>query len=440
MKYDIVIMGGGIGGCTAATESAKQGLRTAIIEMNEIGGVCLNKGCIPMKKSKIIAMNAQNSYGANWEGIAEQIQSDVTELRLKMEKYIQGLSIDLYRGQSSFVNDHTVVVGDSILEAEYIIIATGSRPIVPKCLSDLPRLSTIDDFVSSFPTIPKDVVIIGAGISGIELAYVLQLAGTDSIVIVEQNERILSSMWSETERIVERQLYEHGIELIKGVQVTTAEEDMERVFLFLDNGDVLETGYVITACGRKENTNGLRLENTGVKIENNRIITDERHCTAVKNIFAVGDVAGKMKLAYLAAAQARNVICEIVGKAYKKAEQIFPQCLSLWTSIGVVGKSETLCLQENIKVKKQTYSACNEGAWHIAGDVSGIIYMVFREDNHQIQGAMVCAENDTEQLINLLTIVINQGMTMEDLAAQVFFHPSYSEAIAEAADLSEIQM
>lgn len=438
MKYDVVVMGGGIGGCTAATESAKQGLRTAIIEMDEIGGVCLNKGCIPMKKSIIIATNTQNGYGSrsHQEEISEQIKSDVTELRLKMEEYIQRLGIDLYRGQSRFVNEHTIAVGDSVLEAEYIIIATGSRPIVPDCLSDLLRLSTIDDFLSSFSVVPKDVVIIGAGISGIELAYVLQLAGTDSIVIVEQNQRILSSMWSETERIVEKQLCEHGIELIKGVQVAAAEEDMERVFLFLDNGDVLETGYVITACGRKGNTNGLRLENTGISIEKNRIITDARHCTTAKNIFAVGDVACEMKLAYLAAAQARNVICEIVGKMYKKAEQIFPQCLSLWTSIGVVGKSEALCLQENIKVKKQTYSACNEGAWHIAGDAKGIIYMVFREDNHQIQGAMVCAKYNAEQLINILTIAINQCMTMEDLAAQVFFHPSYSEAIAEAAYLS----
>jgi len=426
--YDLLVIGAGIAGYTAAIAAAENGLKTAIMEKKNIGGTCLNNGCIPM-----MFFRKSNLRNLKDKDLVIQLRTKLQEKELLLREIIHKkleYSVDIYNGAASFLSEHSVSVLGNEITSEKILIAVGTMPVVPEKLRSLKNMATINDFLNHFQVL-DDVVIVGAGTAGLEIACILHDAGSKNITIIEKNSHVGGGLWPEAERLILKELKDNGIDIILCGEIESAQEDEDGIYLFLKNQGVIEAGFVITACGSEADLHDLKLENAGIEVENGHIATDSNHVTSKNNIYAAGDSAGEIRLAHTAKIQAINAVNHMVGKPLTD-ENIYPRCLHLKKEIACVGKSLEKCGYLGIKAQKEIYKTSYDAAWVIDDEPDGQIMLVYEKATHVVLGAMVYGMN-AENLINTLCLGISVGISTEKLAKQVFFHPSHAEALANTA-------
>lgn len=445
--YDLIVIGAGVGGYTAAIRAAKEKMKVAIVEKDKVGGTCLNRGCIPTK----YMINAAGRYRSCLENLETQkyhgeIELDYGNILQDMEKKVERLSkgiqslisagkIDFFRGNATFADDGGVLIDcNTTIYADNIIIATGSEPGT----LDIPGINsegvyTTDNIFREMKKIPQSLLIIGAGAAGLEMAFLFADLGTQ-VTLVECSDRFLGMADTDVDGVLRKAMKKHGINYYLSSRVAEIVPDDElRINVKLPSEELwLKAQMVMVATGRNAVLRSLSLEKAGVKTTNYEIPVDENFQTNVLGIYAIGDVNRKNMLAYAAAAQGIHVVGHILGKQFQK-ETLIPSCIFTNPEIGIVGLTEERAREENIEISVGKFLMSANGRSVTEGH-DGFVKLISDADTGEILGG-TCVCHAATELISQITIAIQNEMTVEQLRRTIFPHPTYSEAIGEAAEM-----
>ena len=414
IKYDVVIIGGGPGGYSAALKAAKNGLKTLLVERSKIGGVCLNEGCIPTKTLLYSAKILDSARSGEKYGItAENITIDHAKVVKRKDKVVKiltsGIKSSLEKASVTVLNETAtlvkdgVMVGDSIYSAKNVIIATGSSAI-------LPGIKGIEHAITSrealaLTEVPKSLTVVGGGVVGLELASYFNSAGAE-VTVVEMLPKIGGSLDSELAENLMNLLQKKGIKFMLNARIE----------------EVKSGETVLMAVGRVPNVSEIGLEDIGVKFDNKGIVTNDRCETNVKGIYAIGDVNGKSMLAHTAYREADVCMNNILGREDRVDYATIPSVIYTNPEIAWVGASAEE--GEVVKIPMRysgRYLAENEG-----GD--GICKVVL-DKNRRILGVHMAANYASEIIYGAGMLL---GVKAEEIEKIVFPHPTVSEIIREA--------
>ena len=455
MKYDIVVIGSGPGGYVAAIKAAQNGMKTAIVEGAELGGVCLNWGCIPTKamvKSAQVFHYAQSAamYGieldceprasiekivARSRGVADTMSKGVAFLMKKN-------GIDVIAGWGRLAGEGRVEVKgndgtEQILEAGHIILATGSRP------KEMPFMP-IDGhkIISSrqalvLDKLPESMVVVGSGAIGCEFAYLYATLGV-KVTIVEYLSQLLPVADDDISKALERIFRKMKATVltdttVRGVGINS--EGKCEVSVSGKKGEqVLMCDIVLSAVGVKSNLENLGLEESGVKSEYDKVVVDEFYRTNVKGVYALGDITAGPALAHVASAEAICCVENICGRPVKPLDySTIPSCVYTWPEIAMVGMTEKQAAEAGIEVRVGQFPYTASGKATAAGDRDGFVKLIFDAANNKLIGAHMMGGNVTEMLAEP-TLAKAAGLTAADIMHTIHAHPTMSEAIMEAAE------
>lgn len=423
--YDLVVIGAGWAGFNAAIRAKELGLKVCLIDSSEIGGTCLNRGCIPtktllqsakvfsaVKKSNIFGIESANP-SVNFLKVQERKDKIISQLRSGMQFLLKG--VDFINAEAKILNPGEVDAGGNVLNAKNIIIATGSKPYELKGLEfDGKRVISSDDLLK-IKEIPSSLLIVGGGVIGCEFASLFSTFGTE-VTIVELTPQLLPNEDPEIAKKLESAFKK------KGIKVNTS-TDIKSV-------DTSKYALVLACVGRIPRISGLGLESLGVEIEKNKIPVDEYLRTGVKNIFAAGDCTGKIMLAHYAAYQGRICAENIAnpGKLKKADNTIVPNCIFTDPEISSVGKSPGDAALD-VNIKKFDFRGC--GMAHVLDEADGFIKITSDDKSDEILGASIIGPKATE-LISVFAAAITNKLKASQLKETIFAHPTISESIHEA--------
>ena len=445
--YQLLVIGAGPGGYVAALKAAKLGLKTAIVESRDVGGTCLNRGCIPTKAllhtAEVYTQAKEGAFlGVNAEGIsvdfaaAQRRKNEVTEkLRLGIEGLFKQKKVDLLRGIGTILAPGKVSVDGNEYTADHILIATGSIPARPP-IPGLEHALTSDDLLEGEGRMFSSLVIIGGGVIGVELASVYNALGCH-VTILEAMDRILPNMDREICQNLTMILKKRGVEIYPSSMVSAVEkmEDGTLSVRYTNKGteNTAQGEAVLCAIGRRANTAGLFGEDFSLDMERGRILTDENFQTSVPGIYAIGDVTAKIQLAHVASAQGTACVEKLAGKAAPADLALIPSCIYTSPEIACIGitADEAKAAGRSVKVGKFVMFA--NGKTVISNGERGFIKIVADAESGVVLGAQLMCERATDMISQLTTAVAN-GLTAEQLLAVVRPHPTFEEGIGEALD------
>ena len=429
MKTDIIIIGSGPGGYRAAGYALQQGKQVVIIEKAEAGGTCLNSGCIP---TKCLAHDAE-ANASDFPAAAERKRNVMNQLRQGIEQLLSAPGITLVRGEATFKDARTVTVDGIDYEADDIIIATGSSSKMPPVEGiDNPRVITSTEALN-FQTLPAEIVIIGAGVIGMEFASILSRFGA-KVSVIEYLKECLPVIDKDIAKRVRKQ-----IEKLQGVtfymdSAVKAINDNEVVFVSNKNGK--ETRLECPACpvliatGRKPNIEGLNLEAAGVEYSPKGITVNDNMLTSVPHIYAIGDVTGRQMLAHAATFMGFRAVNAIVGKADKIRFDIMPSAIFTYPEAAAVGLTEDQCKQQGIECRAlKGYYRANGKALAI-DEPEGMVKLVAGADG-KILGCTSYGAHSAD-IVQEVTAYMNCNATVADIADSVHIHPTLSEILQDA--------
>lgn len=429
MKTDIIIIGSGPGGYRAAGYALQQGKQVVIIEKAEAGGTCLNSGCIP---TKCLAHDAE-ANASDFPAAAERKRNVMNQLRQGIEQLLSAPGITLVRGEATFKDARTVTVDGIDYEADDIIIATGSSSKMPPVEGiDNPRVITSTEALN-FQTLPAEIVIIGAGVIGMEFASILSRFGA-KVSVIEYLKECLPVIDKDIAKRVRKQ-----IEKLQGVtfymdSAVKAINDNEVVFVSNKNGK--ETRLECPACpvliatGRKPNIEGLNLEAAGVEYSPKGITVNDNMLTSVPHIYAIGDVTGRQMLAHAATFMGFRAVNAIVGKADKIRFDIMPSAIFTYPEAAAVGLTEDQCKQQGIECRAlKGYYRANGKALAI-DEPEGMVKLIAGADD-KILGCTSYGAHSAD-IVQEVTAYMNCNATVADIADSVHIHPTLSEILQDA--------
>jgi dihydrolipoamide dehydrogenase len=452
MQYDLIVVGSGPGGYVAAIRASQLGMRTAIVECAEVGGVCLNRGCIPTKsllRSVQIVDDIVHStdYGIIDKGayfdidlVVERVQNISATMSKGINMLLKKNKIDLIQGYGRLKSPNTVEVsGEESCEitATHIIIATGARP------KELPSMSIDEKYLLTyrtalFPdTIPESMVIVGSGAIGVELAYFYNSINT-KITLVEFMPNIVPLEDEEVSAQLSRSLRKKGIKVMtnSSVNSVTVDENKEQCVVEISTKKGSETvvcSKVLFAVGIVANIEDIGLENLGIEIEKGKIKTDLFYRTNVKGVYAIGDVISTPALAHVASSEAVVCVEKIAGLDVEPIDyNRIPSCIYTTPEIASVGMTEKQANEAGFAVKTGRFPYSASGKAAASGHREGFAKLVFDEKTDTLLGAHLIGAGVTE-IISGLTLAMNLGATGKQIMKTIHPHPTMSEAVAEAA-------
>ena len=444
--YELLVIGGGPGGYEAALRAARLGLKTALAENRDLGGTCLNRGCIPTKSllhAAEIAVSLEK--GGEWGIATENLsvdfaalhrkKSEVTEkLRAGVEGLLKQKKVDVLRGTGTILAPGRVAVDGVEYGADHILIATGSVPARPP-IPGLERAITSDEALSDQARAYRSLVIIGGGVIGVELACVYQAMGCQ-VAIVEAMDRILPNMDREICQNMTMILKRRGVAVNTGCMVSAVEQDEDGLtvrYTCKDQPREARGEAALCAIGRRPNTAGLFGEGFSVDMERGRILVDDAFQTSVPGVYAIGDVSGKIQLAHAATAQGAACVERLAGREPLVEVNLVPSCIYTSPEIAAVGitADEAKAAGRAVKVGKALMSA--NGKTVIAAGERGFIKIVADASTGVILGAQLMCERASDMLSELTEAVVN-GLTARQLARVMRPHPTFEEAVSAAVE------
>lgn len=429
MKTDIIIIGSGPGGYRTASYALQQGKQVVIIEKAEAGGTCLNSGCIP---TKCLAHDAEVN-ASDFPAAAERKRNVMDQLRHGIEQLLAAPGITFVRGEAAFKDARTVIVNEEEYEADDIIIATGSSSKMPPVEGiDNPRVITSTEALD-FQSLPSEIVIIGAGVIGMEFASILSRFGA-KVTVIEYLKECLPVIDKDIAKRVRKQ-----IEKLQGVtfymdSAVKAITDNEVVFTSNKNGKETRLECpgcpVLVATGRKPNIEGLNLEAAGVEYSPKGITVNDNMLTSVPHVYAIGDVTGRQMLAHAATFMGFRAVNAIVGKADKIRFDIMPSAIFTYPEAAAVGLTEDQCKQQGIECRSlKGYYRANGKALAIE-EPEGMVKLVAGADG-KILGCTSYGAHSAD-IVQEVTAYMNCNATVADIADSVHIHPTLSEILQDA--------
>lgn len=448
-KYDLIVIGAGPGGYVGAIRAAQLGKKTALIENRQVGGTCLNRGCIPtktlmhsaelleqIKKSSVLGINVEHC-SVDMEKLRDRENKVVAYMRDGIQRLLKGNKIDLIYGKGTIVGAHTVRVGTDLYEADNILIATGSVPLRPPIPGlDLPGVVTSDEILAELSAY-ESLVIIGGGVIGVEMATIFCSLGCQ-VTIVEALDRILAAMDREIAQNLSLLMKKRGIKIYTGAAVSrieAAEAGLAVKFMVKGREETAKAQGVLAAVGRKPLTEDL-FDGVDVDMQQGFIAVDQQFCTSIKNIYAVGDVIGGTQLAHKAEAEGKAAAEGICGLKPTVNTACVPACVYTTPEIASVGITADAARRAGFAIKTGKYIMNGNGKTVISQGERGFIKLVFDEKTEVLLGAQLMCERATD-LISELTTAIVHGLTRSQLVAVIRPHPTFAEAVTEAAEAAD---
>lgn len=453
-EYQLIVIGAGPGGYEAAIRAAQLGLTTALIERREVGGTCLNRGCIPTKAMlhsaqlyreaanfELFGLHTENT-SFDWAKVHQRKNDVVVKLRTGIEQLIKANKIDFFNNFASILGKNDIQLDqDEVIRGENILIATGSVPARPPIPGlDLPNVVTSDELLddphfTQTDSLAKEILIIGGGVIGVEFASVFSSFGCH-VTIVEAMERILPTMDREISQSLNMVLKKRGVSIHTGAMVEKLEQDENGLVChFTEKGkaQAVPAQQVLVAIGRRPNTQGLFAEGFEVACERGRIVTDENFRTSVDSIYAIGDVTSKIQLAHMASAQGICAVHTIAGQKPPIDLRYVPGCIYTDPEIASVGITENEAKQQGIPVKKGKFLMTGNGRSLIDEQERGFIKVLAHQETDVILGAQLMCSRATDIVAELATAIVN-GLTCAQLAGVIRPHPTFCEGVTEAVE------
>lgn len=446
--FDIVIIGGGPGGYVAAIRGAQLGGKIALIEKDTVGGTCLNRGCIPtkamlasadvynkVKEAADFGVSVEN-YSVSLEKIVERKDAIVKQLTGGVASLLAHHKVTVFNGNGVIKDNNSVEVTKAdgsveLVEAKNIVIATGSEAATIAALGyDGVNVMTSTEMLN-LKEQPKSLLIIGAGVIGCEFASVFSSLGTQ-VTLVEALDRVLPMVDEEISKRFTMFLKKKKIGVNTGVMVEKVVKGSEGMVVSLNNGKELVADKVLIGIGRTYNSKGIGLENVGVEVgKRGDILTDTKMKTNVENIYAIGDVNGKMLLAHAASAQGNTVVENILKGKDEDADVTFvPSAVYTFPEISFIGLNEQEAREKyDVKIGKFPFTASGKAL--CIGEKDGFIKVIAEAGTDKILGVQIMGPHATD-LICEAVLAIRKGLSVEDVAKTIHAHPTISESMMEA--------
>jgi len=451
-EIDVVIIGGGPGGYVSAIKAAHLGLKAVLVEKDKLGGVCLNRGCIPTKALVSTAEMLNHLKRAEEFGIQVKDYSFDFPAIMKRKKIItQRLSsgvgqlmkanqVRVIRGEGQIVEPGKVEVTDSVGEKEVIktkniIIATGSSVMkLPIPGIDNEGVITSDEALS-LSELPSRMLIVGGGVVGIEFAGIFKALGVE-ITVVEMLPRILLPIDEEIARRLTQLLKRKGIEILtdcKVKEIKNTNQNLE-VLVSTNNGEKkLETEKVLLAAGRVPELGNIDIQKLGIELDRKAIKVDEKMRTNIPGIYAVGDVVGKIMLAHVASREGIIAVENIAGKETLMDYKVVPNCVFSMPEVASVGLTEEEAQKENNNIKVSKFPFMANGKALSMGETEGMVKIIADADTLELLGVHILGAHASD-LIAEGTLALSMEATAFEIVNTIHAHPTLAEAIAEAAE------
>lgn len=454
-KYDLVVLGGGPGGYVAAIRAAQLGYKTAVVEKDNLGGICLNWGCIPtkslLKNAELydLAKNHSDEFGLSFSDLKFDFNKIIKRSREVSEKIVNGVQflmkknkIDHIQGFGKFTAKNKLEILDKDqkkideVEGKHIIIATGARPRAVDAIPiDRKNIITSTEAMS-LDKQPEKLIVIGAGAIGVEFAYFYNVLGTE-VTIVEMLDNILPIEDKEVSDTLTRSFKKRGIKIHTGTKVEKAEVKGKSLIVTIEkNGkkEELKADKVLSAIGVQGNVKGIGLEDIGVEIERNHIKVDKKtYKTNVEGVYAIGDVIGPPWLAHVASHEGIHCIETIHGLDHPAIDyNSIPGCTYCQPQVASIGLTEAKAKEEgyDVKIGKFPYSASGKAG--AIGEREGFVKIIFDAKYGEILGAHIIGAEATEMIAEI-GLAKSLEATYETILRTVHAHPTLSEMVMEAA-------
>ncbi|RUM59797.1 MAG: pyridine nucleotide-disulfide oxidoreductase [Persephonella sp.] len=453
--YDLVIIGYGPGGYSASLLALRKGLNIAIVEESKLGGNCLNRACIPTKYywtgAKFIEkLDVLSNYGIfidknkiDFKQAFEKKNEAIKYLRKSLRQLLKSKKVNVYKGKGKIIDKNKILVVDkdgnqSIVEAKNIIIATGSKPnSVGNLKLDNKYIMSTDFLLEKLDNLPKSVLIVGGGVAGCELGYILNKYGVN-VYIVELKDRLLPS------RDVSKDISRHLLRKFKKLGIktffnTTIEDyKIENGFIDvkLSNGENLKVGKIVLSVGRVPNSDNI--DEIGIEKDNKGFIKVNQFLqTNYSNIYAIGDVIKSPMLAYTSSMEGEIAVKNILGEKIQPSYEYIPYAIFSAYEIAYIGLNEETAKEKGINITYGMYSySFNEKAVD-ESDTDGFIKLFFDKSDKRFLGGYIMGSFASE-LMHLLEIALRESYTAEQLHNLIYFHPSITEIIPFASyDVAE---
>lgn len=428
MNYELAIIGAGWAGFNAAIRAKELGLKTCLIEKAQVGGTCLNRGCIPTKaliqSAKVFTLCKKSanfgietaSPAANFIKIQERKDKVIQQLCQGIQFMLKG--IDFINAEAQILSPTEIKAGSQDIKTKYLLIACGSKPIELKSLKFDGKKVLSSDEILNLKEIPKSLLIIGGGVIGCEFASLFSALGTQ-VSVVEMMPQLLPGTDREIAKKLESTYKKKSIKVSTNTDATTL--------------DLSAYELVLLAIGRAADTEGLCLDKIGIKLERNKILIDDYLKTNIPNIFAAGDCTGKIMLAHYASYQGR-IAAENIAQPQisKKADNnAVPNCIFTDPEIAGIGLSEETAVNQGIEIRVNKFDFLGSGMARIMDESDGFIKIITDKKSDRIIGASIIGPKATE-LIGILTLAVSIGLKTSQIKEVIFAHPSLSEAIGDA--------
>jgi pyruvate/2-oxoglutarate dehydrogenase complex dihydrolipoamide dehydrogenase (E3) component len=447
----VVILGGGPAGNTCATVAATLGAQVTLVERDVIAGAAHLWDCIPSKSmiatgGELTELDRAHVMGLRAEGdidldaLRERVSSIEQKLHNSIVELLESQKVRLLRGTGRLKGPHEIVVetasGIEELEADFIVVATGSRPRVPEFAPvDGERVLTTRQAYPP-PELPEHIIVIGSGVTGVEFTHMFEALGSKVTLLISR-QQVLPLKDPEVAAALEEEFMRQGVTLLKGARACGIERTGDAVRVTCEDGRFVEGSHAVLAVGSIPNSEDLGLEEAGVEVDRGGYIPIDHHCRSkVEHIYAAGDVSGKLPLSSVGAMQGRKIAEHLMGLHnrphrhldYDKAAQaVFTD-----PEIAEVGlaEAEAFSVGRKIRVTKVPFSS-NAKA-HIKGDPRGFVKILSDPATGVVLGGSIVGRNAAE-LISVLAVAVTNGLTTGDIVDSLLVHPTLSESLAEAA-------
>lgn len=447
---DLAVLGGGPGGYVAAIRAAKLGVKTMVIEKENLGGVCLNWGCIPtkalyhvaqtideIKKADIFGINI-SGWNLDFKKAMDRKDKVIVAQRQGLAFHFKKNNVELVKGNGKLISSNKILVtGENGQEVEVIakniIIATGSHAanVPPFNLEDEGVIDNIG--ILSLTAIPESLLIVGGGVIGSEFANIFSTFGS-SVTIVEMLPRILSTEDVEVSKVIAKAFGKKGINVFTNSVIEEVKKDKGKFFCKIKGGDEIVADKVLISVGRRPNSTGIGLEEIGVTIDERGFIKADSHLrTNIPNIYAVGDVNGGLQLAHVASDEGKIAAENIAGKDKTMDYRVIPWAVFTSPEIGTVGLNEEQARSKGINVCFGLFPFSNSGKAFITGETEGFVKVVTDKDSGEILGAQMVGPRCSD-LVHEVAVAMKGEMVVDTLVETVHSHPTLSEAVMEAAE------
>ena len=450
-KFDAIVIGSGPGGYVCAIKLAQLGIKVACVEGNSaLGGTCLNVGCIPSKALLNASHNYHNAIEnfskmgievdppvVNWNKMLSYKESMIADNTKGIEYLFKKNKITLIKGWASFMDTNTILVDNKSYRAEYFVIATGSQSTNLNDIEFDEKVILSSTGALELKEIPKKMIIVGAGVIGLEMGSIYSRLGTE-VTVLEYFDKVLNGMDHDISKNFKAILQKQGFKFHLNCSVSMIAKEKKGVkvtFQARESDEIsdLSADVVLVATGRKPLTKGLNLENIGVELNpKGQIETDSNWRTIAKNIFAIGDVTAGPMLAHKAEEEGIAVAEVIAGQAGHVNFEVIPSVVYTDPEVAAVGKTENELKEAGIGIKVGKFSFMGNGRAKTVFSNNGFVKIIADSNSDKILGAHIIGPAAGD-LVHEVCVAMEFGASTEDLARTCHAHPTFSEAVREAA-------